>query len=119
MHELAVTESILRIAEKHAIQAEAKKVTDILLVIGNLSSIVDESVMFYWEFISKDTICEGSVIHFKRLPAKMLCLACNHMFELSGELIPCPNCNSFQIKIESGEEFFLESIEIERDLNDN
>ena len=114
MHELAVTESILRIAEKHAIQVEAKKVTDIYLVIGNLSSIVDDSVVFYWEMMAQGTICEGSSIHFKRLPAKMLCLACNNEFELSGELIPCPNCGSFQLKIQSGEEFWLESIEIER-----
>jgi hydrogenase nickel incorporation protein HypA/HybF len=114
MHELAVTESILTIAEKHALQANAKKVTDIFLVIGNLSSIVDDSVTFYWEMISKGTVCEDSVIHFNRLPAKMYCLACDHTFEIPGELIPCPNCGSYQLKIQSGEEFFLESIEIER-----
>ena len=114
MHELAVTESILRIAEKHAEQAEAKKVTDLYLVIGDLSSIVDDSVVFYWEMLAQGTICEGSTIHFKRIPAKMLCLACENTFELSGELIPCPNCSSFQLKIQSGEEFWLESIEIER-----
>ncbi|MDO9087797.1 MAG: hydrogenase maturation nickel metallochaperone HypA [Anaerolineaceae bacterium] len=114
MHELAVTESILRIAEKHAEQAEAKKVTDLYLVIGALSSIVDDSVVFYWEMLAQGTVCEGSTIHFKRLPAKMLCLACENIFELSGELIPCPNCSSFQLKIQSGEEFWLESIEIER-----
>lgn len=114
MHELAVTESILQIAIKHAEVANAKKVTDIYLVIGNLSSIVDDSVAFYWDMISKDTLCEGSSIHFERKPAMMICLACEHTFELPGELIACPNCDSFQLKIQSGEEFWLESIEIER-----
>ena len=114
MHELAVTESILKIAEKHALQAEAKKVTDIFLVIGNLSSIVDESVVFYWDMISQNTICEGSKVHFKRIPATMLCLACDNKFELPGELISCPNCGSFQLSIQSGEEFWLDCIEIER-----
>ena len=114
MHELVVTESILQIAEKHALQANAKKVTDITLIIGNLSSIIDDSVVFYWEMISKGTICEGSIIHFNRLPAIILCLACNQTFEMPGELVPCPNCGSYQLKIQSGEEFFLESIEIER-----
>lgn len=114
MHELAVTESILQIAEKHAIQANAKKVTDIYLVIGNLSSIVDDSVVFYWDMISQGTICAGSTIHFKRTPATMLCLACGHSFDLEGELVPCPKCSSFQLKVQSGEEFWLESIEVER-----
>jgi hydrogenase nickel incorporation protein HypA/HybF len=114
MHELAVTESILQIAEKHAKEANASKVTDIYLVIGKLSSIVDDSVEFYWELISKSTLCEGSKIHFKRTPATMLCMACGNTFELTGELIPCPNCGSYQLKVQSGEEFWLESIEIER-----
>jgi len=114
MHELAVTESILQIAEKHAHEAHAKKVTDITLVIGNLSSIVDDSVIFYWEMISKGTICEEAVIHFNRTPAIMLCLACGQTFEIPGELVPCPHCGSYQLNIQSGEEFFLESIEIER-----
>ncbi len=114
MHELAFTESILQIAERHAKEANAIKVTDIYLVIGNLSSIVDDSVVFYWDIMSKNTLCEGSIIHFKRTPATMLCFACNHTFELSGELIPCPNCGSYQLKVQSGEEFWLESIEIER-----
>ncbi len=114
MHELAVTESILQIATKHAEEANAKIVTDIYLVIGKLSSIVDDSVTFYWEMISKNTLCEGSTIHFQRKPAIMICLACNHTFELPGELIACPNCGSYQLKVQSGEEFWLESIEIER-----
>ena len=114
MHELAVTESVLKIAEKHALLANAKKVTDIFLVIGNLSSIVDESVSFYWDMISKGTICENSKLHFKRISASMLCLACNQTYDLPGELIPCPNCGSFQVKVQTGDDVYLESSEIER-----
>jgi|GEM_PF-5568018 len=52
MHELSVTESVLEIACRHAGKAQAKRVTDIYLVIGRLSSIVDDSVQFYWNLIS-------------------------------------------------------------------
>jgi hydrogenase nickel incorporation protein HypA/HybF len=114
MHELAVTESILKIAEKHAIQSNAVKVTGIYIVIGNLSSIVNDSVQFYWEIISKDTICANSTLHFERVPAKMFCLDCANEFELAGELMPCPQCQSMRLKVTSGEDFWLDSIEIER-----
>jgi hydrogenase nickel incorporation protein HypA/HybF len=114
MHELAVTESILKIAEKHAIQAGAIKVTDINIVIGQLASIVNDSVQFYWDIVSKDSICENARLHFKRIPAKVVCLDCSHEYALPGELEPCPNCASMRIKIASGEEFWLDSIEIER-----
>jgi hydrogenase nickel incorporation protein HypA/HybF len=114
MHELAVTESILNIAAKHAAKAQAKKVTDVHIVIGGLSSIVDESVQFYWEIICEDTLCANSHLHFKRIPARFRCLDCNHEFNIRNELTPCPQCGHTRVKIESGEEFYIESIEIEK-----
>ena len=113
MHELSVTESILNAALTHAQKANATRVTDLNLVIGTLSSIVDDSVQFYWEMISKGTLCEGSQLHFKRINARLRCLDCNSEYELESELQPCPNCGSMNIKILSGDEFRLESIEIQ------
>ena len=112
MHELSVTESILAIALKHAAQAQATKVTDIHLVIGRLSSIVDESVQFYWDIISKDSIAENSKLHFHRVEAEIECLECDHHYKLENELIPCPECGSINIKFITGDEFYMESIEI-------
>ena len=114
MHELSVTESVLDIACKHAQEACATRVTDIHLVIGRLSSIVDDSIQFYWNMISKDTLCEDARLHFKRIPAELVCLDCEHQYHLTNELTPCPNCGSPRIRVLSGDEFHLESIEIER-----
>ena len=75
MHELVVTENILEIALRHARAAGAVRVSDIYLVIGELSSIVDDSVQFYWDFISEGTAASGSSLHFRRVPAKMSCQA--------------------------------------------
>ena len=115
MHELAITESLLDIAQKHATQAEATRVTDLYLVIGRLSSFVDDSVQFYWDILSENTICAGATLHFKRLPARMLCLDCGNEFELAEQLEPCPSCGSARVNVTQGEEFFLESIGIEKD----
>jgi len=114
MHELSVTESVLEIAIKHAEKAGAKKVTDIHLVIGRLSSIVDDSVEFYWQMITKDSLCEDAKLHFKRIPAELVCLECGHKYVLTQELIPCPNCGSARIRVLSGDEFNIDSIEITR-----
>lgn len=114
MHELSVTESVLEIACKHAEKAGAKKVTDIYLVIGQLSSIVDDSIEFYWQMIAKDTLCENARLHFKRIPAELVCLECSHQYFLTQELTPCPNCGSARIRVLTGDEFDLESIEIQR-----
>ena len=81
MHELSVTESILNIAKNHAVKANAKQVTDIHIVIGALSSIVDDSIQFYWDIITQDTICASAELHFKRVPAKLTCQDCNHSLQ--------------------------------------
>ena len=113
MHELAVTESILNIAMQHASRAGAVRVTDLHLVIGQLSSIVDDSVQFYWDMISAGTLCEGAQLHFERRPAMLQCLDCAQTYTLNRELTDCPHCHSARLKIVSGEEFFLDSLEVE------
>jgi len=113
MHELSVTENILNIASKHANQSKAIRVTDIHLVIGTLSSIIDDSVQFYWDILTKETICEGANLHFERVPAELLCLDCNLTYAIQSGLSPCPNCGSVRVNVVAGEEFWLESIEIE------
>jgi len=113
MHELSVTENILAIASRHALQNQASRVTDIHIVIGDLSSIVDDSVQFYWDIISDGSICAGARLHFQRVPAKAICQDCGNEYLLK-EPTPCPVCQSARIRVINGEEFFLDSIEIER-----
>lgn len=114
MHELAVTESVLEIALHHARQVNAARVTDIYLVIGHFSSIVDDSVQFYWDMIAENTICQRAKLHFKRVPGRLKCLDCNKEFEVLDSLVPCPHCGGFHLNIIGGEEFFVDSIIVEK-----
>jgi len=114
MHELSVTESILDISVRYAQAAGATRISDIYLVLGQISSIVDDSVQFYWDFVSQGSLAEGAHLHFQRIPAKLECQGCGHSFQLSGDSYTCPQCGSQQIKIVSGEEFYVESIEVEK-----
>ena len=114
MHELMVTESILEIALRHAGQADAARISDLYLVIGTLSSVIDDSVQFYWDFVSEGTAAEGAILHFRRIPAELVCQACGHTYSPDEDLT-CPFCESSNIQIISGQEFFLEAIEIAED----
>ena len=113
MHELPVTESVLEIALRHAKGAGAERITNIYLVIGQLSSIVDDSIQFYWDIVSKDSLAQGAKLHFRRIPTEIECLDCHHLYQPGRELACCPNCGSCQVKVIKGEEFFLEAIDIE------
>jgi hydrogenase nickel incorporation protein HypA/HybF len=113
VHELAVAESILEIALRHAQKVGATRVTDLYLVIGQLSSIMDDSVQFYWDFIAKDTLAEGGHLHFKRILAELQCLDCGNTYAPGDEILACPQCESLRVKVTAGDEFQLESIDIE------
>jgi hydrogenase nickel incorporation protein HypA/HybF len=114
MHELSVTESILEIATDHAQKANAERVTGIYLVLGRLSTIVDDSVQFYWDALAEGTICEGAQLHFERIPARLTCLDCATTYEIQDELTPCPQCSGSRVKVISGDEFRVDSIEVIR-----
>ena len=66
MHELAVTESLLQTASDYAKQNNADRVMCLNLVIGDLSGIVEDSVQFYWDMISENTICSQAKLNIER-----------------------------------------------------
>ncbi len=113
MHELAVTESILKLALDHADKAGAGRITDLHIVVGQLSSIVDDSVQFYWDLVSEGTAAQGAKLHFRRVPTELLCLDCSTRYSPTQDDLACPHCHSIHVKVVAGEEFYLEAIDAE------
>jgi hydrogenase nickel incorporation protein HypA/HybF len=113
MHELPVSKSILEIILRHAEQAQAKRVTDVYIVIGQLATLMDDSIQFYWDIIAENTPAQGARLHFKRIPAQLQCMVCSEKYSPTGDEIRCPNCDSVGVKIISGEEFYVEAIDVE------
>lgn len=113
MHELGVTQSILSVVLHHAEEAGAVRVKEINLVIGQLSSIVDDSVQFYWDMISEGSIAHGAQLNFERIPATLKCIECQHEFPLNHHDYTCPQCGSSKVVVAGGEEFFIESIDVD------
>lgn len=113
MHELSVTQSLLEIALRHAQQSSARRILGLNIVIGQLATIVDDSVQFYWDMIAEDTIAEGAQLNFRRIPVELLCQECNRRYTPGPEDLACPDCQSANIIIVAGKEFFLELIDVE------
>lgn len=113
MHELSVTEEMLRIATEHAQEAQAKRITSIHLVVGDLSSIVDDSVQFYFDFLSKGTIAEGARLRFTRVAPRLRCRKCGGEFAMRPMDWTCPHCGAAGGDVVAGREFYLDAIEVE------
>ena len=113
MHELPVVENILNISLQRAKEAGAKRITDVHLVVGPLSSVVDEPVQLYWDMLSAGTPAEGARLHFRHVPIELECLACGMRYTAGEDDLACPVCGSGQIKVLAGEEFYLEAIDVD------
>jgi hydrogenase nickel incorporation protein HypA/HybF len=76
MHELGVTQAILDTALRYAQQGGAHKIKALSLRVGALSGVVADSVHFYFDFVSKDTIAEGAQLRIEVVPPRARCQAC-------------------------------------------
>ncbi len=113
MHELPVTQSVLDLALQHADEAGGGRITDLYLVVGQLSGVVDASVQFYWDILTEGTPAEGSRLHFRHTVMKMQCRDCDTSFTPEELSYFCPACGSLRVKVTAGDEFRLEAIDVE------
>ena len=113
MHELSITQSILSIALDKANSVKAKRVSQVNIVIGELSGIVGECVQFYFDFLSKGTIATQASLSFHQTPTRLRCRNCATVFSPDDLDWTCPNCHEHKIEITSGRECYVESIEVE------
>jgi len=113
MHELAITQSLFDIVLQHAVQAKAKKVKSVNLVVGEMTGVVADSVQFYLELLSKDTIASGMKANIKMSPMQAKCKACGQGFTIKEMQWECPACGGVNLEITGGKELFVESIEVE------
>ncbi len=113
MHELSITQSILSIALEKANEVQASKVTEIKIVIGELSGIVDDCVEFYFDFLSKDTAAAQASLSFHHPPVKLQCRNCGAIFTPNGSGWACLDCQEQKVEIISGRECYVDSIEVD------
>ncbi len=113
MHEYAVTQSMINIALNEAKRAGASKILEIRLVIGDLSTILDDSVQMYFDIMSEGTIAQGAKLVFKRVKAEFKCKECGEVFVKPPQGFDCPKCGGLGTPTERGREFYIESLEID------
>ncbi|MFQ6057307.1 MAG: hydrogenase maturation nickel metallochaperone HypA [Anaerolineae bacterium] len=113
MHEFAVTQGVLATVLEHAEKAKARRVTQINLVIGDMTGIIDDSVQFYFDVLSEGTIAQGATLSFQRIPTQMRCHHCGRIFTPQDLDWHCPDCGQLSFEVVAGKEFYVDSIEVE------
>ena len=110
MHELSISSAICDTAVKHA---AGRTITRVDVRIGVLRQVVPSSLTFCFGIVSKGTACDGAELACEIVPARLACRACGHRWEIDVPAFRCPQCQSADVAVTSGEELEVESIEVE------
>ncbi len=113
MHEQSIVENLLAVVLEHAEKAHAARVRRVFVVVGDLSGVVEESVTFYFNFLSQNTLAAGADLFFMHIPAQVRCRNCDTIFSPEKLNYHCPSCNEEKIEIVGGNELYIESLEVE------
>jgi hydrogenase nickel incorporation protein HypA/HybF len=109
MHELSLSGAIVDTAVRHA---EGRDVTGVDLTVGALRQVVPSSLQFYWEIVTRGTVCEGARLELTVLAARVSCNECANEWTLDEPVFACPQCKATSVEVLTGNEFMVESIDV-------
>jgi hydrogenase nickel incorporation protein HypA/HybF len=112
LHELAIADSVVQIASRHA---DGRRVTKVCLKVGHLRQVVPSALDFSFELVAQGTPVEGAALVMEEVPAKGSCRACATESQLESFPLRCEACGGFDLDLIAGEELYVESLEMEED----
>ena len=111
MRELESTQKIIKKVLSQA--KDGTPIKSIHVIIGEVAELDQSLIQKHWIELSQGTPAEHAQLFFRLTKAEVQCMACFNKYEPVNGEIHCPYCGSYGAKILSGEEFDLESIELD------
>jgi len=113
MHELSISESILRTALETPGASETN-LRALTVKVGALSSVSTANLAYCMDLVLEQRGIRGVQVRIEKVPALARC-RCGHEYSADSIFVGCPLCNGFDREIVEGHDVSLESIEVEDD----
>jgi hydrogenase nickel incorporation protein HypA/HybF len=115
VHDFGLMTQLLDAIETKAHEMGSRPILSINLLIGDRASIVDDSLLFYFDMLTPGTLAEGADLNVRRVPSRFYCHVCGAKFTPSGYDFRCPTCNEVGTVTTEGSELQIESIVLAKD----
>jgi len=89
------------------------RVIQVKLVVGELTGVEDMTMKSCFEMYVEATPVEGARLVIERVPVKVRCRICGNEYETKIPFSECAACGNKSIKIISGKELYIDSLEVE------
>jgi hydrogenase nickel incorporation protein HypA/HybF len=113
MHEMSLTEGVLRVLEEQAVAQNFSRVRTLWLEIGELSMVDPDALQFCFQAIRAGTLAEGARMEIIRVPGQALCMDCGKQVHLKERYASCPECGGETLQISGGNEMRIKELEVE------
>lgn len=111
MHEMGIAQQLFQIAiDSIPEEIENPVIEQVNLKIGRLAAVVEHSLTFCFEVISKDSPLEKAKLEIEFVPVTILCKGCNSKWEVDDPVFTCPNCDKNDVELLTGREIQISSI---------
>jgi len=112
MHELSVAQSVFDIVKQHVPPAQAPRVRDVRVAVGELAGVLPESLAFCFEAVVAGTPFSQARLVLERVPARIACSDCGRTFPLEGLSFACATCGSTHVSLAAGRELRVVDVEV-------
>jgi hydrogenase nickel incorporation protein HypA/HybF len=112
MHELSVCQALVQQLESISAANGGGAVELIRLRIGPLSGTEGELLRRAFPLAAAGTVAAGAELLIEVAPVTVQCSVCGARTEAAPNRVLCGACDSFRVRIVSGDEMLLESVEL-------
>jgi hydrogenase nickel incorporation protein HypA/HybF len=113
MHEAALIQNLISIAEKTIKENNIKHVNSITLSVGRMSNAMPDALIFAYEAFTQNSSLNGAELIINEVPIKVRCERCGFNYEPDDFPFICPECRSNFYSIIQGEDIYIESLDCE------
>ena len=121
MHEVSVVSDIVSAILKELEKYNVEKVEEVVLVVGDMTSLGEEQLEFAYEIVTRETKLEGSKLVIEHEKIFVKCTECGYEGEVRmlesdyGEhtipILSCPKCNG-KVKVTAGQTCRVRNLKI-------
>ncbi len=113
MHELAICSGIIEVARGalERLPPPRPRVSSVTVRIGRLTSLVPDSLRYYFDVLTPDTPLGGAALLVEEVPIRARCGECAARFEIDTLSFTCPSCASGFVELLSGRELQVVSVD--------
>jgi len=113
MHEISLAMSVMKQVESCLADfGPEARVARITLQVGRLRAVAPDAMQFCFQAVSEGTAAEDADLVIDEIPVRVRCESCDGEWTVEEVLFLCPSCDG-PVKILTGEELMLRTIEVE------